>query len=230
MRFKTPAQKAMFFTGVAGLGMIVLGGVMFWRQRRSEGVAGLGHGRLRQAPMINSYSDGNMRTTLRASSEMPIEERIATIQDLIHKSTQDPQMRKLALQATAMCPERDQLCEAEAVYHFVKNRVRYTGDVGPIIHPDGNVEGIDLYQSARRTLEFGGGDCDDQAVLNATLLALNGIESKLRVVKQRKDPDWSHIYAVAVINGKAVPLDTTLPGNKAFNYEMPVQKMVDFPA
>jgi hypothetical protein len=227
-----PNDKASIITGALGLGMVLLGGAMYWRARGggSSAINGLGRSRHAQAPVISSYSDGRMKTTLRASNDMPIEQRIATIQDLIHKSVQDPEMRKVALKVTSGCPERDQMCEAEAIYHFVKQRARYTGDIGPIVHPDGSYEGIDLYQSARRTLEFGGGDCDDQAILNATLLSLNGIEPRLRVVKQRKDPDWSHIYTGAVINGKFIALDTTLPGNRSFNYEARTHKQLDFPA
>jgi hypothetical protein len=205
---------------------------MYWQERKLRAatgmVAGFGRSRLREAPAVDSYNDGNMRTILRSSRDMPIEERIATIQKLVHKSCQDPEMRKLALQITSRCPERDQMCEAKAVYDYVKRRVRYTGDVGPIKHPDGTVEGIDLYQSARRTLEFGGGDCDDNSILNSTLLALNGIEPVLRVVKQRKDPDWSHIFAGAKINGKFVSVDTTLPGYDRFGVEGPYSKGVDF--
>lgn len=161
---------------------------------------------------------------------MPIEQRLATIQDLVHKSVQDPQMRKLALQITSRCPERDKVCEANAIYAAVKGRVRYTGDVGPIQHPGGSVEGIDLYQSARRTWEFGGGDCDDNAILNATLLALNGLTPVLRVVKTKGAPDWEHIYAGFTDPGKFVALDTTLPGHDKFGVEAKYHKKIDFPA
>ena len=230
VKFQIPSDKPSLIIGALGVGMVAVGAWMYWRERSGQ-LSSLGRpARFRQAPVVGAYTDGNMKTTLRASRDMPIEERIATIQDLIRKSVQDPQMRKFALQATVRCPERDQMCEAESIYHFVKQRVRYTGDVGPIVHEDGSIEGIDLYQSARRTLEFGGGDCDDQAILNSTLLALNGLEPRLRVVRQRRDPDWSHIYTGAMINGKFVALDTTLPGSRSFNYETPIAKRIDFPA
>jgi len=190
--------------------------------------------RYSEAPEVGGYSDGNMKTTLRASEEMPIEERLASIQKLVHKSVQDPEMRKLALQITSRCPERDGQCEAKAVYDYVKQNVRYTGDVAPIRFPNGEVEGIDLYQSARRTLEFGGGDCDDQSILVATLLALNGITPRLRVMKERKNEDWSHIYPLGGLPKTAptnwVALDTTLPGNNEFGTEVPHADALDFPA
>lgn len=228
-----PGDKYALFSGIAGLGLVLIGGIMYWRERQVA-MTGLGRGsgtsRIGQAPVTGSYSDGNMRTVMRESNDMPIEQRIASIQDLIEKSTQDPQMRKIALQATARCPERDQECEAKAVYDYVKKHVRYTGDIGPIRHSDGSVEGVDLYQSARRTLEMGGGDCDDQAIVIATLLALNGHIAKLRVVRQKRDPDWSHIYTGSVIAGKFYALDTTLPGDDKFDTQLPVAKAIDFDA
>src|SRR5262245_54631682 len=133
-----------------------------------------------QAPLVGSKSAGGMRIDHRRSQDMPIEERVASIQDLVWQGVQDPRMRKLALQVTRHCPERDGLCEARAVYDYVKDHVRYTGDVAPVQMPNGNVEGVDLFQRGDRTLEFGGGDCDDHAVLSATLLAHNGITPRFR--------------------------------------------------
>lgn len=144
-------------------------------------------------------------------------------------------MRKLALQITSRCPERDGLCEAKAIYQAVKGRVRYTGDIAPIkLGSKGAVEGIDLYQSAFRTWEFQGGDCDDHSILVSTLLALNGIEPRLRVTAASRGEDWGHIYPGAILpklsKGKFLALDTTLPGNNHFGTEVPYARNIDFPA
>lgn len=228
---------------LVGLGFLLAGGWYFYRKKRGLPLFGtLGRSpaprvitqRYAEAPVIGSYSDGNMKTTMRSSDDMPIEERLATIQALVHKSVQDPEMRKLALKITSKCPERDGTCEAKAIYDYVKKHVRYTGDIAPIRFPDGSVEGIDLYQSARRTLELAGGDCDDQSIVIATLLALNGITPRLRVMKERKSDDWSHIYPTAGLPKTAptrwVALDTTLPGNDEFGTEVPHADALDFPA
>jgi transglutaminase-like putative cysteine protease len=221
-------QRIAWLSGLTGFGLVLIGAAAYWHQRRATGAVGI-QGLGRGLQQVDSFSDGNMKTETFVHPSMPIEMRIDRIQKLVRKSTRDPEMRKVALQATSRCPERDQFCEARAVFDAVKSRVRYTGDIGPILHEDGSVEGIDLYQAAKRTWEFRGGDCDDQAILNATLLAMNGIEPRLRVVKQKRDPDWSHIYAGGMINGKFVALDTTLPGHR-FNVEGPFSKKIDFPA
>lgn len=222
-------DKLTWVTGIGGLALLGLGIGMGIKQRRALG--GLGRGKLKEPPMIGAYSDGNMRTTLHDSPTMPIEARVAQIQKLIHASIQDPEMRRLALSITRGCPERDKMCEARAVYHYVKQNVRYTGDVGAIQHPDGIVEGVDLYQSARRTLiDMRGGDCDDQSIAVSTLLALNGIDPTLRIVKSWGAEDWEHIFPGFFVGRKFIALDTTLPGDQSFGVEPRYFRKVDFPA
>jgi len=233
------AERLAKLSTILGLGLFVTGGLLMYRQRKALSGKPLGRfvpGRVPQAALRESFNDGNMKTELRTDRNMPIEQRVASIQDLVHKSVQDPKMRKLALAITAKCPERDGLCEAKAIYQAVKGRVRYTGDIAPIKQgARGAVEGIDLYQSAWRTWEFKGGDCDDQSIVTATLLALNGIEPRLRVTAESKTADWGHVYAGALLpknsgNTKFVAMDSTLPGNNRFGVEIPFGKMLEFPA
>lgn len=233
------SDKLIKYSAVAGVGLLVVGIILLWRQRQALGLGDATpyryvSGQAEEAPVVSSYSDGNMSTEIRASDDMPIEQRVATIQRKIHEGAQDPQMRKLALAITASCPERDGLCEAKAIYKAVKKRIRYTGDIAPIKHPDGSVDGIDLYQSARRTWEFQGGDCDDQVILNSVLLAHNGITPRLRVTAESPDADDSHIYSVALLPkfqpAYAVALDTTLPGSNKFGVEVPPGRVTDFDA
>ena len=143
-------------------------------------------------------------------------------------------MRELALRITSGCPERDGLCEAKAIYDYVKGNVRYTGDIAPIRWSDGRVEGVDVFQSARRTLEMGGEDCDGHAIVSASLLALTGITPRLRVVKTRGAEDWEHIFTGALLpkgtGDRFVALDTTLPGNDHFGREPSYHKAIDFDA
>lgn len=235
------ANTLAWVSGLTGLGLIIAGAIGYSRQN-SGGVSGLGwgrrgrhvRGRAKEAPEIGRYTSDGMTTIMREQDNMPIEVRVATIQRAIEKSIQDPTMRRASLQATAHCPERDGLCEAKAIYDFVKARVRYTGDVAPIRWSDGKVEGVDLFQSARRTLEFGGGDCDDHNILIATMLAQNGITPRLRVVKTRGADDWEHVFPGALLpkgsGDKFVALDTTLPGNTHFGVEPSYHKFVDFDA
>ena len=188
-------------------GAVSITGIALWLRSRNSGPFGLLQSQNRQ---------GGMTLKHYRSRNMPINERVGIIQDMVWKSVQDPRMRKVALAVTKDCPARDGECEARKIHDFVKMNVRYTGDVAPVKHGrHGPVEGVDLFQSAYRTLEFKGGDCDDHTILNSTLLALNGISPKMRVTApRRKGSTWQHIYAMAGLPktnpSKWKALDTTL--------------------
>ena len=63
----------------------------------------------------------------------------------------DARMRQIGLEVTKSCPARNDMCELDAIYQFVKRNTRYTGDISF----------KDTFQSAWRTLQYGGGDCFD---------------------------------------------------------------------
>lgn len=170
---------------------------------------------------------------------MTIDRRVQVIQDLVWRGINGPdlpELRKIALAITKDCPERDGRCEAEAIYHFVKKHVRYTGDIAPIkMGAAGPVESVDLFQSALRTLEYQGGDCDDHTILVTTLLALNGIQPKMEVSAPAPEADYGHIYPLAGVDSKMaptkwIPLDTTLPGDGWFGKAAPHARSLRFDA
>ena len=100
---------------------------------------------------------------LRAHRVHTLEDRVKVLRDLVWGriidprtgkpdptgSLRDPLMRRIGLLVTQHCPPRNDLCELKAVFDFVAQNVRYTGDIA----------GKDTFQSALRTLQFGGGDC-----------------------------------------------------------------------
>jgi hypothetical protein len=219
-----------------GVGLLATGIYLYWREKKLQGLGGHRYmaGRFAEAPVVDSYSDGNMQTVLRASPDMPIQQRIASIQKMVEKSVQDPEMRKLAGSLTRHCGDRDGMCEAKAIYKAVKKRVRYVGDIAPVKMANGDVEGIDLYQSARRTWDMQIGDCDDQTILIETLLSVIGITARSRVTAETPDADDSHIYPIALLPkfspSYAVALDTTLPGSNKFGVEVSPGRITDFDA
>ncbi len=108
-------------------------------------------------------------------------------------------------------PVQDQL---EAVFNFViepvetqSRRILYIQDIA------GRMESL---KDARATLSDGWGDCDDQAILNATLLGCLGFED-VRIAMARysaNETSFGHVYAVAYDHGKRYPFDTSLPNAK----------------
>lgn len=219
------ARTAAVVAGVlAGLGAAFAFGVYAGKRRRAREL-GFHTGTVTAGGMtLRKYYD---------KQHIPIDVRLRILQDMIAKSVEDPRMRKLALSITRKCPARDGKCEARAIYDWIRENIRYTGDIAPHkLGADGPYEAVDFFQSAARTVEFGGGDCDDHTILGATLAIHNGIQAKLRVTSRTKKraEDYTHIYpalGLPKMRPKSwVAIDTTLPGNY-FGVEAPHKKRLD---
>lgn len=152
---------------ISAAGVLLVGGaIVYARGRKSRGFGApqlLDHRVSPEGMQLKHYYDGTM----------PIKDRVKLIQNLVEESVKDPAMRELSLKITKSCPDRDGECEAKAIYDWVRNNIRYTGDVAPIKMKNGQVEGVDLFQTARRTVQFGGGDCFPHGTIVVTR---NGFE------------------------------------------------------
>lgn len=117
-----------------------------------------------------------------------LEGRIKHIRGVIHRALreEDGFTRRAALGMVRHAPERDYLAELRSIYQNVRKRVRYRRDI----------MNVDTYQSPRRTLELGGGDCDDYSILLAALYLAIGYPVKLKVIRTKTASDWNHIYIV----------------------------------
>lgn len=94
------------------------------------------------------------------------------------------QVRNLAVQVVSPYAstglEREKLLQVAALFEYVKSRVNYIPD--PITMRHGIKELGDFLASPADTLQIGGGDCDDQALLMASLLSAVGLENRLLFV------------------------------------------------
>ncbi len=241
-------RNALIFGG----GTLLTGGAMTINRRSGQDKLALGDSNLGLA--LTEVHNANGKTLkVWTDHKMGIKERVHLIQDLVAKSAKDADVRKLALAITghgrravkiaeqtltvngAGCPARDDECEAKAIFDWVANpkNVRYTGDIGPhALTPGGRVEAVDLFQSAKRTLEFHGGDCDDHSILTSTLAIENGFPAKLRITSNTGD-SWDHIYTMVgtpkLDPTRWIALDTTL-GTDNFDKQPRRAKQVDFAA
>lgn len=95
----------------------------------------------------------------------------------------------------------------ECLYNFVRANVHYISD---------NAGRVEKIKDARSTLRDGYGDCDDQTILNCTLLALVGYEPKIALAKYGggDSDNFQHVYCVVYLGGERFVLDTTLPDGK----------------
>lgn len=212
-----------------GLGGVALAGYAIHRSRKRSTGPVQGHFLAEAA----SARPAKLRVHRRKS--MSIDERVGILRDTIHESVKDPEMRKLALHITRHCRDRDAACEAKSIYDWTKKHIRYTGDVGPHFHGrKGPREAIDVFQTAARTVEYGGGDCDDHTILNCTLAIHNGFACNARITSptRGKEDDWGHVYGMAGFpkgdTRKLMAMDSTLPGNTWFGREAPYGKKKDY--
>lgn len=88
------------------------------------------------------------------------------------------------------------------VFNWVKQNIEYYQDTAD----------YDYYMAAGRTINSGGGDCDDHTILICSLLNTIGFKTGAKIVSPNGSA-W-HIYAVAGVRSFAsptaiVPLDTT---------------------
>jgi transglutaminase superfamily protein len=150
------------------------------------------------------------RATLQAHNVATLEDRVDILRQQVFNvrgGLRDPIMRRLGLLATRQCRARADSCELEAIYWFTANNVRYTGDIA----------GKDTYQTALRTLQYGGGDCDDHGILNAVLAMENGFTCHWRITSNTGG-SWDHIYCMAGVPKHKpvewIALDTTLTGGR----------------
>jgi len=119
-----------------------------------------------------------------------IKDRIALINYYIQEGKQDAQIRRIASAilnqrcGNEWCiPEKDWKAEVEAIFEWVRNNVRYTLDPNE----------LELFQRARRSLENGTADCDDQVILAGALLQAVGYPLRLVVIDTGRG-GYSHIY------------------------------------
>lgn len=140
-----------------------------------------------------------------------LDERINIMQGLVAQGRRDPNLRQLAAQLEQRCqaahPSQRDGCVLATVFWFSKANARYTHDI----------TGVDTYQTAVRTLQFRGGDCDDAAILLCSILAILLFSVGFRVISTTGQ-SWEHVYALAGVprGGPVqgvVPLDTTVPSS-----------------
>jgi transglutaminase-like putative cysteine protease len=130
-----------------------------------------------------------------------IKATLLTMVALARQYQKDPGVRQLAAQLVAPLDQYDRLGEVKALHAFVRDSIRYTND--PVY--------TELVQTPPATLQMGVGDCDDKALLLATLLESIGRPARFRAVAIAPHPELSHVLVEARIGKGWLPLETIEP-------------------
>jgi transglutaminase-like putative cysteine protease len=102
--------------------------------------------------------------------------------------------------------------EAEAIFNFVRDNVRYTKDpygFEYITTPPVLLEDIRLYIEGKGDRPVG--DCDDMAILSLSLLKSIGFQVAIKVVSFTQNKKFGHVYGLVRIGYDWVPIDCVRP-------------------
>lgn len=112
----------------------------------------------------------------------------------------DISIREKALQLTNGLNQKDWLSEIKNLHRYVRDNIRYIKDI----------RGVETVATPDITIQLGQGDCDDKAVLLASLL--ESIGHPTRFVAVGFFPGrYSHVYLESKIGNKWIGLETTEP-------------------
>lgn len=127
-----------------------------------------------------------------------IKATLAAMSAFVNQYKYDPRIRGLAVELTLHLPQKYYAGEANALFQFVRDQIRYVQDIA----------GMETVQSPVATLDNGAGDCDDKATLLAALL--ESINHKTRFIACGFRPgEISHVYVETKVGQSWVPLDAT---------------------
>ena len=100
-----------------------------------------------------------------------------------------------------------ELWRTAAIFEYIKENVSYTPD--PIFMKNGHKVQKDLIASPKETLDLGTGDCDDQAILMASMLSAVGIENRMLLMENQQG-EWHLATEFAVDKSIEHQIDSEL--------------------
>lgn len=111
-------------------------------------------------------------------------------------------VRQKALELTRSLRQKDRLGEIKALWHYVKNEIRYVRDIN----------GVETVHTPEQILRQQSGDCDDKALLLCALLESIGHPSAFWAIGTKQAGRYSHVLALTRVGEKKwLPLETTEP-------------------
>lgn len=111
----------------------------------------------------------------------------------------DPMIYGMARHITAGLPDKAWSAEMNALFYFVRDRIRYVFD--PL-----DCEGL---QTPVETLKLGSGDCDDKCMLLGAMLKSIGHPVQFVAVQIDGSPDYTHVFLRTRIGPHWISLETT---------------------
>jgi transglutaminase-like putative cysteine protease len=89
--------------------------------------------------------------------------------------------------------------QVRAIHSWVQTNIQYVRDV----------RGVETLATPTKTLEFGKGDCDDQAVLIASLLESIGHPTRFVAIRLQPFGPFVHVFTETKVGRRWYPVETT---------------------
>jgi transglutaminase-like putative cysteine protease len=126
------------------------------------------------------------------------------IAQMIRDGARDFYVRQKAIQIFREfgVPPKDRWGEVCALFHWVRDHIRYTRDIFR----------VELLHTPRRMLELQAGDCDDMTILLGAMLVATGHPVRLALVgfRPNRPHRYTHIYPEVKAQGRWIALDATM--------------------
>ena len=122
----------------------------------------------------------------------------------------------VAMSLARPCNARDWQCEINKCFEAVRDNIRYIRDV----------RGIETIQSPLKTMQFGQGDCDDKAVLLASLLESIGHPTRFVALKFTGHRVYSHVLTETRSGKGWLPMDAIITQPIGWYPPEPSKRMV----
>lgn len=119
---------------------------------------------------------------------------------LVKEYKKSMQVRSTTLQLIAECGQKDWSCEVRQLHAFVRDQIRYVGDV----------RDVETVQTPDITLQLRAGDCDDKSTLLAAMLESIGHPTRFVAIGFQAGV-FAHVYVETKIGDNWIPLETTEP-------------------
>jgi len=146
-----------------------------------------------------------------------VRQTLAVMRSLVRQYRTDLGLLSTARNLIFLAPEKDEMAEAECLFRFVRDQIRYTRDI----------HDVETVSSPDKTLAFQCGDCDDKTTLLATLAECVGFPTRFVVTGYSAPGQYEHVYLQLLVNNRWVSADPTEPQNLGWEPPGAVARMIE---
>lgn len=165
-----------------------------------------------------------------------LEQRMRLLAYTLRLSVSDAWAHEWTAALVRQCPALSPECELRAFFSAMKARVRYT------LHPRSG----DRYQTLRRTIEMGVGDCDNQTIAMDTMAHIAGFRVGARVYQMKPGGVWDHVapiveiprmgpaggpkraFVMELTDGPGAPRGAACPECATFDWQIPWDRVATY--